>query len=304
MPTRRDFIKQVGAGAAAAAGTVATSERLRASPQSKTMARGRVIGANDRINVGFVGCGGRMNTHIRRIMERNKERGDVQAVAVNDIWDKRKQRAREATGVDEKSVHHDYREVCARSGRRRRRHRLARSLAPRADDGGAPERQGRLSREADDLHGRGGERDRRRRQGRAAACSRSEASTRSMDHFWKATQGDQGRSPRRGRVGVRRLRPQPQSARRVELRHRPRRHREDPRLEGVSRPGAEAAVRSRALLPLAQVLGLLGRHRDGPLLPLGLAAAASPSAASSRSGSPRRAASTCRRTARYPIRSS
>jgi predicted dehydrogenase len=78
------------------------------------MAKGRVIGANDRINVGFVGCGGRMNAHIRRVMERNKERGDVQAVAVNDIWDKRKQRAREATGVDEKSVHHDYREVCAR----------------------------------------------------------------------------------------------------------------------------------------------------------------------------------------------
>jgi predicted dehydrogenase len=80
-----------------------------------TMAKGRVIGANDRINVGFIGCGGRMNAHIRRVMERNKERGDVQAVAVNDIWDKRKQRAREATGVDERSVYHDYREVCARS---------------------------------------------------------------------------------------------------------------------------------------------------------------------------------------------
>ncbi len=115
MPTRRDFIKQVGAGAAAAAGTIATSDRLHASPQSKTMARGRVIGANDRINVGFVGCGGRMNAHIRRVMERQKDRGDVQAVAVNDIWDKRKQRARESTRVDEKSVHHDYRELCARS---------------------------------------------------------------------------------------------------------------------------------------------------------------------------------------------
>jgi predicted dehydrogenase len=112
--TRRDFIKQVGAGAVAAAGTAA-GDGLHAAPQSKTLARGRVIGANDRINVGFVGCGGRMNTHIRRVMERQKERGDVQAVAVNDIWDKRKQRARESTGVDEKSVHHDYRELCARS---------------------------------------------------------------------------------------------------------------------------------------------------------------------------------------------
>ncbi len=113
--TRRDFIKRVGAGAAAAAGTFAGAQRLQASPQTRTMARGRVLGANDRINVGFVGCGGRMNTHIRRVMQRHEQTGDVQAVAVNDIWDKRKQRAREATAVDERSVYHDYRELCARS---------------------------------------------------------------------------------------------------------------------------------------------------------------------------------------------
>lgn len=111
--SRRDFIRQVGAGAVAATGAVAggRAEAARATP---AVSQGRVLGANDRINVGFVGCGGRMNAHIRRVMERNKERGDVQAVAVNDIWDKRKQRAREATGVDEKSVYHDYRELCAR----------------------------------------------------------------------------------------------------------------------------------------------------------------------------------------------
>ena len=110
--TRRQFIRQVGA--VAAAGTVAAAGDPTAA-QTTMAAKGRVIGANDRINVGFIGCGGRMNTHIRRVMERNKERADVQAVAVNDIWDKRKQRAREATGVDERSVYHDYREVCARS---------------------------------------------------------------------------------------------------------------------------------------------------------------------------------------------
>ena len=109
--TRRDFIKQVGAGAVAAA--VSTSDVH--ARQSIGPAKSRVIGANDRINVGFVGCGGRMNAHIRRIMERAKEHGDVHPVAVNDIWDKRKQRAREATGVDERSVHHDFREVCARA---------------------------------------------------------------------------------------------------------------------------------------------------------------------------------------------
>ena len=146
-------------------GAIAAGPGRAATRQAPSMAKGRVIGANDRINVGFVGCGGRMNTHIRRVMERNKERGDVQAVAVNDIWDKRKERAREATGVDERSVYHDYRERLRPARRRRRGHRVARPLAPPAGDGGAAQRQGRLPREADDLHGRRGEGDRRRRQG-------------------------------------------------------------------------------------------------------------------------------------------
>ncbi|MGH9309294.1 MAG: Gfo/Idh/MocA family protein [Vicinamibacterales bacterium] len=112
--TRRDFMRTVGAGAVAA-GAVMADRGVEAMPrQTPSPASTRVPGANDRINVGFVGCGGRMNSHIRRVMERNKEHGDVQPVAVNDIWDKRKQRAREATGVDEKSVYHDYRELCAR----------------------------------------------------------------------------------------------------------------------------------------------------------------------------------------------
>ncbi len=111
--TRRDFIKTVGAGVAAA-GTVAATRSEASVRKSPALARGRVIGANDRINVGFVGCGGRMNSHITRIVNRAAEKSDVQAVAVNDIWDKRKQAAREKTGVDEKSVYHDYRELCAR----------------------------------------------------------------------------------------------------------------------------------------------------------------------------------------------
>ena len=110
--TRRDFMRQVGT--VAAAGAVASAAELQGAAQTAAATKGRILGANDRINVGFIGCGGRMNAHIRRVMERNKERGDVQAVAVNDIWDKRKQRAREATGVDERAVYHDYREICAR----------------------------------------------------------------------------------------------------------------------------------------------------------------------------------------------
>jgi predicted dehydrogenase len=115
--TRRQFIKHVGAGALAAtalpeAMAAASSANTPTAPAVSTA--GRILGANDRINVGFVGCGGRMRSHIRHIVARSKEKGDVQAVAVNDIWQKRKQLAREMTGVDEKSVYHDFHEVAAR----------------------------------------------------------------------------------------------------------------------------------------------------------------------------------------------
>jgi predicted dehydrogenase len=77
-------------------------------------ATGRVLGANDRINFGFIGMGGRMGAHTRYIAERNKNQADVQAVAVCDIYEKNKKRGQEQTKVADKDIHHDYHEVCAR----------------------------------------------------------------------------------------------------------------------------------------------------------------------------------------------
>jgi predicted dehydrogenase len=110
--SRRAFLKQAGVGAAAIAtfSNTATAK----TEEMTAFAPGHVLGANDRLNVGFVGCGGRMNTHLDYIVRRAKEKGDVQAVAVCDIYDRRKQLARQRTGVDEKGVHHDFRELCAR----------------------------------------------------------------------------------------------------------------------------------------------------------------------------------------------
>jgi predicted dehydrogenase len=111
--SRRDFLKKASAGATAI--TILPEIATAQSKKTKHIfATGRVLGANDRINVGFVGCGGRMGGHIRYIVNRAKEKGDVQPIAVNDIYDKRKLRAREAAGVDEKSVYHDYRDLCSR----------------------------------------------------------------------------------------------------------------------------------------------------------------------------------------------
>jgi predicted dehydrogenase len=117
--SRREFITKAGAAAATlttfANTAPAQSNSSAARLPRPTVANQRVIGANDRINIGFVGCGGRMKTHIDYLARRAKEKGDIQLVAVCDIYDKRKQQARERAGVDEKSVHHDYQELCARA---------------------------------------------------------------------------------------------------------------------------------------------------------------------------------------------
>ncbi|MFN0124174.1 MAG: Gfo/Idh/MocA family protein [Blastocatellia bacterium] len=115
MPSRRNFLRQAGAGAAAITGGELLADAAVAQSKPKfSFAPGRVLGANDRINVGFIGCGGRMNTHLDYVVRRAREKSDIQPVAVCDIYDKRKNLARERTGVDAKSVYHDFRELCAR----------------------------------------------------------------------------------------------------------------------------------------------------------------------------------------------
>jgi predicted dehydrogenase len=109
--SRRDFLKQTSLGVSLLNAVPASAQ---AAPRVATSSGKRVLGANDRLNIGFVGCGGRMNTHIDALVKRAKERGDVQPLAVCDIYEKRKKLARERAGVDEKNVQHDFRELCAR----------------------------------------------------------------------------------------------------------------------------------------------------------------------------------------------
>ena len=105
-PSRRDFL------GATAAGLTATT--LASAPAVATAA-GRVIGANDRINLGFIGVGGRGRGHLRELYRRSQERADVQVVAVCDIYTARKERARETAKLESKDVHHEYRDLLARS---------------------------------------------------------------------------------------------------------------------------------------------------------------------------------------------
>src|SRR5207245_893377 len=73
-------------------------------------ATSRVLGANDRINVGIIGVGGMGFGHVKML----KPMEGVRVTAISDIYTKRKQRAREFLGLAEKDVHHDYKDLLAR----------------------------------------------------------------------------------------------------------------------------------------------------------------------------------------------
>jgi predicted dehydrogenase len=88
---RRDFLKKatsagVSLGVASSAFAAARGGR----------AEGRVLGANDRINIGVIGVGGRGSYVGRAFSEYGKKNGDcLQIVAVCDVYEKRKKRAQE-----------------------------------------------------------------------------------------------------------------------------------------------------------------------------------------------------------------
>lgn len=74
--TRRGFLQ---AGAAATAG-------LAARPSMAAATRARVCGANDRIRIGLIGCGGRgIGAHMKAVHE-HAQAANVEIVAVTDPW--------------------------------------------------------------------------------------------------------------------------------------------------------------------------------------------------------------------------
>lgn len=97
--SRREFLK-VSAATAAVAGL-----GLQGTPAS-----GRAIGANDKINIGVIGCGSRGRHHIGVLLGMQKD-GKVQIVAVSDIYTKRLEDAKTRTSAPGYS---DYREVLGR----------------------------------------------------------------------------------------------------------------------------------------------------------------------------------------------
>lgn len=96
---RRDFVKT---GVLAAGATVALRPNVHAN----------ILGANDRINVGVIGVGGRGTSVMKWAMEVGKTTQPAQIVAVCDVYRKRVNNAKQISQAEMTTL--DYRELLAR----------------------------------------------------------------------------------------------------------------------------------------------------------------------------------------------
>ena len=94
---RRDFIHTT-AQAAAAAGAVTVFPFV---------SRGRVLGANDRIGVGFIGVGGRGRSHVNTVKKLGEAGELVQIVAVCDAYGFRLEETAKLVGAKPYRKHHE-----------------------------------------------------------------------------------------------------------------------------------------------------------------------------------------------------
>ncbi len=97
--SRRVFLATAAATPAAAAAPAAS----------------RVIGANDRINIGMIGVGGKGRGHLRLLLGRSQEQGDIRIAAVSDIYRKRRDEALSQAGLPTAAGFVEYRELLERS---------------------------------------------------------------------------------------------------------------------------------------------------------------------------------------------
>lgn len=89
--SRRKFVKGI---AGSAAGIAMFGSNLNMSAQSYS----RIIGANERLNIGVIGCGGMADSHMKALLKM-KQSDNVQITAVCDIYSKRLEKAKELTGA-------------------------------------------------------------------------------------------------------------------------------------------------------------------------------------------------------------
>lgn len=95
---RREFIKKVGLGTAAVAvGTSIINGCSKPKPASKVivtdaMHYDRIVGANDRVQVGVIGFSGRFSGTLSKAFAASSKELNMEFVAISDIWNERRKR--------------------------------------------------------------------------------------------------------------------------------------------------------------------------------------------------------------------
>jgi predicted dehydrogenase len=109
--TRRDFIKKAAVGAAAV--TTVNAFKTPIYGQQQAPSAGRVIGANDRIAVAYIGVGNQGTAHLQH-QKTHAQANNIAQVAVCDLWQKRLDKARAFIGASEADAYRDHRKLLER----------------------------------------------------------------------------------------------------------------------------------------------------------------------------------------------
>jgi predicted dehydrogenase len=89
--TRRQFAMRL---AASTAGIATFGSAMGMSAKSYA----RILGSNEKLNIGIIGCGGMANSHMRALLEM-KQSDNVEIASICDIYTKRLDQAKELTGA-------------------------------------------------------------------------------------------------------------------------------------------------------------------------------------------------------------
>ena len=94
----------VGAEFVSAAGVTAA---VSAFPVAPFVARGQVLGANERLGIGFIGVGGRGSSHVHTVQRLIQAGENAKIIAVCDAYGYRREEAARQTGAKIYAKHHD-----------------------------------------------------------------------------------------------------------------------------------------------------------------------------------------------------
>jgi predicted dehydrogenase len=110
--TRRDFIKKTATAAAAVAATGIIKTPVYG--QSSAPSTGRVIGANDRIAVAVIGVGAGIGKNNHEGIHKNAAANNVVVAGACDLFNKRRDWAKDKAGLKDSDVVKDYQRILDR----------------------------------------------------------------------------------------------------------------------------------------------------------------------------------------------